>query len=604
MTIFLFSNDVYEKNAIACIKSLESKITDDIRIVYYTLGFKTDFIFKNLITHEYPINPIHKRFNFYKPELCLYTIEHYNDDCYLFMDIDFILSKRLDLNSLKHNELYPLASFGPVEFPCIWEGPEVYTETLLQKYFGMPNGNSDRTMRYVWSCVFSFNNNCIDFLEEWQSMCVNQYLLKNQPKYFPYQDEPAFNVCLWKRGATKNLGFGFLNTVDVKKFIFAEENELNNFCFGESLDVNDFDWECVQSSNKLIGYHGFKKVEDIDECTKYLNSNKNEIKQLFIIDCYADTKQKFEILKKTIESTQKIKIDILLVTHCIVPEDIISMVKYHIYDKDNTFNEVNFHTIYSSKCPAFDMEVWTAPDMNIKSHEFPIIKAVRNALGFAKIMGYDSFLFTEYDSVFTEADVAKFHKFLFTLYKYDKKFIVLQQSPTAVDTIFFAGKVNDVYEMWDQYFPKTIEEYNQKFTYRWPYSLEVFFKEAIDVQANFGVYVQKPFTTYFDVENKNISRVGPLTAGILPDLNNDKYYLYVSNKDNISYNVKILDNGVITKEFSIFNYTFPVMEMKPDSTLTVEFYMTDATLYKSITLTHDSSLKDWYKRCGYVLLKQ
>ena len=34
-------------------KNVELKIDDTIRIIYYTLGFKSEFTFNNLITQEY-----------------------------------------------------------------------------------------------------------------------------------------------------------------------------------------------------------------------------------------------------------------------------------------------------------------------------------------------------------------------------------------------------------------------------------------------------------------------------------------------------------------------------------------------------------------------
>ena len=174
MTIFLFSDKKYEQQSIACIKSLKLKIDDTTKIIYYTLGFKTEYT---------PSQEFYK-FNFIKPELCLYTMKHYTDTHYLYLDTDFFLSKKVNLNDLKHDEIYPLASYGPVEFPCVFPyiGGEVYTETTLMKYFGV----AGRTMRYVWNCIFSFNNNCLDFMEEWESMCKNKYLLNKMKQHLTF----------------------------------------------------------------------------------------------------------------------------------------------------------------------------------------------------------------------------------------------------------------------------------------------------------------------------------------------------------------------------------------------------------------------------------
>lgn len=147
MTIILFSDKNYEKQALQCIRSFENKITDDVKIVYYTLNFKSEIKFKNLITHEYKTDKNYYKLNFHKPRLCLLTTELYKDQHYIYMDVDFMMSKKLDFEKLKHDEIYPLASYGPVEFPCIYDsiGGNVYTESILMKYYNVPQRTLDET---------------------------------------------------------------------------------------------------------------------------------------------------------------------------------------------------------------------------------------------------------------------------------------------------------------------------------------------------------------------------------------------------------------------------------------------------------------------------
>lgn len=600
MTIFLFSNDACEKQSIACIEALESKITDDIRIIYYTIGFKSDFKFKNLITHEYPINTFHQRWNMYKPELCLYTIENYKDTDYIYIDTDFIFSKNIDLLSLKHTEEYPLASCGPVEFPTYWESinghTTVYSEKALMQYFGI----TQRSMRYLWTCLLTFNNNCVDFLEEWKSVCYNSFLVKKFKTYFAYQDETPFNVCLWRRGATKNLGFGFLNTPDIKKVIFSEENNLMNFCFGEAIDGNGYDWECVNNSKELIGYHAIKNIADIEELSKYFLEDKKKLKQIFIIDCYADNPEKLKILAKAITSIKLLDIQILLVTHCIIPTHIISMVDYYVYDSDNTFNEINFYPSFDVWTPSFNLSIKEYPEYGIWSHEFPILKSMRNALGLAISLGFETFIFSEYDNIFTANDINKIQQLSFSIFKNDKKFLFLKQNDEAVETIFFSGQINYMFDLINEYFPKTIEEYNNNFTYRWPYSLELFFKEMLSKNIEEGIIFDKNYNNVFEIENKNLSRVGSITAGALYDKTNDKYYLYISNKDLISYKFYIKKNNVEISNYNLYNTTFPVIELIEEGKYDIICYTSDDILFKTIEFIYDKSLHEEYQKRGTI----
>jgi len=339
MTIILFSDKNYEAQAIECIKSFQSKIVDDVKVIYYTINFKSDVKLNNVTPHEYITNKNYYKLNFYKPDLCLLTTQLYADTHYIYIDIDFILSKKVNFDQLKHDEEYPLASYGPVEYPCIYEyvGGLVYTESLLMKYFNVPQ----RTMRYVWNCFFVFNNKCIDFLEEWKSMCENEYLLKQKEKIFPSQDETPFNVCLWKRNATKNLGHAFLNTISVSKVKFIEENFVRDFSFGECLDCNNFDWETVHDSDHILGYHAFKNIDDMKECSTYMNSDQKN-KNCVVIDCYIDNNEKLDILKNNIYILKKLKLDVILVSHSILPKSIIELVEFYIYDRDNTYNDISF----------------------------------------------------------------------------------------------------------------------------------------------------------------------------------------------------------------------------------------------------------------------
>ena len=65
MVFFLYSNKAYEHQAMACIKSLSDRVTDDIKIVYYTIGFNSDFEFKNLTKIPFPLKDQYPSFYLY-----------------------------------------------------------------------------------------------------------------------------------------------------------------------------------------------------------------------------------------------------------------------------------------------------------------------------------------------------------------------------------------------------------------------------------------------------------------------------------------------------------------------------------------------------------
>lgn len=256
MILVLFSDKNFEYQSICSIKSIENKITDDIKILYFTIDFDSSFECKNLYKikiekiNDYPL------YNYYKPELCLKSLELFpEENHFIYADSDILYSSQFEFKNFINEYSYPLASCGPHEYPYTYEqfGEKVtiFNETELMKYFNVDK----RSMWYLFSCFFTFNRNCTDFLDEWMSMCKNKYLLNKQKVIYPFKDETSFNICLWKRNATVNLGFIFVNTHKSETIKFIEENTV--------IEHHGSHWEYVKNSKDIAFYHGFKEELDI-----------------------------------------------------------------------------------------------------------------------------------------------------------------------------------------------------------------------------------------------------------------------------------------------------------------------------------------------------
>lgn len=274
MIIFLYSDKKYEHQAKSCIRSLTHKVNDDLKIVYYTIGFDSDFEFPNLYKVRYPLKAEYPRFHFYKAELSLVTMDMFPDEYYAFTDTDVLFSSRFDVDKVKHSHPYPMGSYGPHEYPFMWQNINgqyfQYDEVKMMKYFNVQS----RSQRYLWSCFYSFNPQCREFFEEYVSICKNQYLHKWELDYFPYADETAFNICLWKRNATQNLGFAFVNTHLLSTVTKVEEALCFNSNMGNTVDHFGYDWEYVENPHNVLLYHGFKDEEETNSVLEYLLSRK------------------------------------------------------------------------------------------------------------------------------------------------------------------------------------------------------------------------------------------------------------------------------------------------------------------------------------------
>lgn len=265
----MYSDKNCEHQAIFCIESLIPRLKASDKILYYTVGFDSNYKAKNL--HKVKIGyKDYPSFHYYKAELSLATMDFFpEEDHFIFTDTDVLFSKRFNSDNLRHQYEYPLASFGPHEYPFLYETIDnqqiIYNETKLMEYLGVPQ----RSLRYVWSCFYSYNRKCRDFLEEYTSFCKNQYLLARRKWYYPFHDETSFNVCLFKRKATQSLGFAFVNTHNPSLVESVENYNVANK-LGGNLDQLGNDWEYVHDSNTVILYHGFKNYEPTKEALKYL----------------------------------------------------------------------------------------------------------------------------------------------------------------------------------------------------------------------------------------------------------------------------------------------------------------------------------------------
>lgn len=295
MVIVLYTDRSCEFQAKYCIESLLPRLAVEDKVVYYTVGFESTLDFKNL--HKVPVPyKNYPTFHYYKAELSLKTLTDFPDEKYFcFTDTDVLFSKRLNFKKLEHNLPYPLASLGPHEYPFIWEdikpysyrhlengliqldngrigtlGDEIiiYNEVPAMNYFNI----SSRTMQYVWSCFYSFTQNCKDFFEEYTSMCKNQYLLGRREHYYPFHDETSFNICLWKRNATSNLGYAFVNTHSYDVVKATELQSIQARRIGKNIDALGADWEYVHNSEDVIFYHGIKEENTGREILNWLLS--------------------------------------------------------------------------------------------------------------------------------------------------------------------------------------------------------------------------------------------------------------------------------------------------------------------------------------------
>ena len=273
MRLIAFSDENFLPVVQNLVSSLD-KIYPHAPLTYYMVGFHR----KNCLQSEnlkisyktfFP-KPGLPNLNFLKPSILLQSLMDHDEDIFIFLDSDITIGKRFSPESILRKSLeFPLASFGPYELPYTFrtsEGgiTETYTPDLLMDYFGVKS----KSMRYVQNCLIAYHRNHQNFLLEWESICLNKYLLKEHWRYFSFQDETAFNMLLWKYSATENLGHIFVNTHKFSTFRLIEERENLS-----RINIDDNPYEFCDESSKIMFYHGTKDQDQNLEIQKYIYEN-------------------------------------------------------------------------------------------------------------------------------------------------------------------------------------------------------------------------------------------------------------------------------------------------------------------------------------------
>lgn len=274
MKFVLYSDSGYEKMVESFLISRKYSNCEHIHVIYYSIGFDSSLDFPNLQKVRWEFNQERPDLTYYKPEILIDALKYSDSLCY--MDSDVVLSRRFDQDKLENSNLdYPLASSGPQEFVWRWEafGDEIvrYDEKKLMSYFGI----AQRSCTYLWASMISYNGRCLDFLEEWKSILLNPYLLRRKNEFFPFREETAFNITMWKRNITDYLDLVFFNTVSYASFIEVETNESGRIEKHEEYFDTNLDprlYETCNSYDSVLFYHGFKPGMDLENVVSWMKT--------------------------------------------------------------------------------------------------------------------------------------------------------------------------------------------------------------------------------------------------------------------------------------------------------------------------------------------
>jgi hypothetical protein len=328
------------------------------------------------------------------------------------------------------------------------------------------------------------------------------------------------------------------------------------------------------------------------------------MKTLFIIDTYPSTPRQVDILNQCIDAVKDLDADVMIVSHLPIDSATSEKVDYVIYDRDNSFLPSQYTPFFFFYTDIFDLSIFTS------GHSLPICRNLKNALMFAKGLGYQRFVFTECDVIFHPKDLNLLEHYLFKMTRSRKNMLFFKpeeyrgtENSYVYETLLFAG---DVEFFLNKFIPPTTTE--EWLSMNMGYTLEqAFFEKFGDEEDNYLIIHDHSSNIFLD-SKVNLYRYGLFNCEMLHnEVHPSEPLLFIMNSlvDNKRKFVNISAKGatnllILEKDNYWFDsYTFDGSEIRVDVWDDEE----RTSIFMTKTFKLDESNAEVFKEKGIIKLK-
>jgi hypothetical protein len=207
---------------------------------------------------------------------------------------------------------------------------------------------------------------------------------------------------------------------------------LGNYDKQKLIDEYYIDCHCVRP-------YGWYDKQIWEVANTIINKKINKMNDLIMVTAFCDTKEKEETLRRLVNqiSTKKDKFDLMVVSHSVIPDDIIEKCDYHFYDKKN---ELLYDYDLRSKpwfAPNSGRKIFSAFTGFFNTH-LAIWRMIILGNSIAKNCGYRKVHHVEYDSSIVSFDELVDNSNL--LESYDT---ITDDSPSSNNSKYTSGLPNE-----------------------------------------------------------------------------------------------------------------------------------------------------------------
>lgn len=271
------------------------------------------------------------------------------------------------------------------------------------------------------------------------------------------------------------------------------------------------------------------------------------MKEIVILSCWPSTEYREEALITLIKQLKKLDKEVLIASHYVVPDHIVNMVDYYIYDKTNSIHTMKTLDTYPFDY-YFESDYFRLEAVNI-SHSAALSRIFNLALNFVKSLDYDYFTIIEADADFDMDDLKKLNDIRVQLMTQNKKLFFFKLRPyefpywenngmtEVYETSCFGGFVDEFLSKLS--FPKTLNEWNQsllkdKKNHNFEYLVTEAFKDSKDKYL-----ILDSARNFFTNSKMNTTTVLGLDGIYCNPLDDKSPILFLYNESNSTRNYKL-----------------------------------------------------------------
>jgi hypothetical protein len=258
------------------------------------------------------------------------------------------------------------------------------------------------------------------------------------------------------------------------------------------------------------------------------------MKKAIVIGAFPTDKTTEKMLISCIEINKAFEWDIILVSHKSLPQCIIDLVDYYIYDKENILEPVDLTPVYWYHSNSFSVQI------NGNGHIVPVTRNMKNGIGLLDMLGYNFFYYMESDNLLSIEDINKLKSFQSSMIESDNQMVLFkigEDNESRYESLLFGG-VPSFFMKIAQLPMKAddLRKYNSHPT------LEHLFYTSFK-------YYQKECLVINESSNSTLSTseinliANHHKAEIIKDYDEENYFLWISNSSDNTDNIYALINN-------------------------------------------------------------